>query len=120
MASLAEVIDQQLRQLLGSSATWLIDLGDRHLAIWIESTQVDLDRLTRWGTLLRQKWQGGSLLLFVAEPYQAFPYWWKSWSAPAVGASITQLGEGGSRDRFIVCGLGSLGNFVSKSASLCR
>lgn len=115
MASLAEVIDRQLRQLLGSSATWFVDRGDRHLAIWIESTQVDLDRLTRWGTLLRQKWQEGSLLLFVAEPYQSFPYWWKSWSAPAVGASITQLGEGGGRDRFIICGLGSLGQFCIQS-----
>ncbi|WJI23281.1 NAD-binding protein [Thermosynechococcus sp. B0] len=118
MASLEDVIDRQLRQLLGSKATWFIDIGDRHLSIWVESTTLeprDLDRLSRWGKTLWQQWQRGSVLIFAAEPRQPFPYWWTSWSVASATPQATQIGETTAGDRFIICGLGSLGQFCIQS-----
>ncbi|MFN4067397.1 MAG: potassium channel family protein [Thermosynechococcus sp.] len=117
MASLEEVIDRQLHQLLGRGATWFIDVGDRHLSIWIEATNLDLNRLANWGKAFWQQWQRGTFLLLAAEPHQPFPYWWQSWSVAAPTPSVTRLGEGETPvpDRFIVCGLGSLGQFCIQS-----
>ncbi|RMH67096.1 MAG: potassium transporter TrkA [Cyanobacteria bacterium J003] len=115
MASLKDVIDGQLRQLLGSSGTWFIDVGDRYFSIWIESTNLDLNRLATWGKTFWQQWQRGNFLLFVAEPHQPFPYWWKSWSVASALPQSTQIGETVASDRFIICGLGSLGQFCIQS-----
>ncbi|XFA73536.1 NAD-binding protein [Thermosynechococcaceae cyanobacterium Okahandja] len=121
MASLPQIIDQQLRQLLGGQATWFIDAGDRHLGLWIEGENLDLAAIQAWGDHCWQRWLGAGstvLLIGVASPGQPFPYWHHRWAASSVtptAAASNPSPNSVAPDRFIVCGLGSLGQFCLQS-----
>jgi voltage-gated potassium channel Kch len=121
MASLPQIIDQQLQHLLGQRAVWFIDEGDRHLGVWIEGLNLDLAAIQAWGDRVWGQWSKSSITslgIVVAAPSQPFPYWAQEWSATSAteaSAPPAQMAAAVPPDRFIVCGLGTLGQFCIQS-----
>ncbi len=121
MASLLQHLDQQLQELLGQQARWFFDKGDRHLGVWIEGQDLNLGAIHAWGDRCWSQKLAAQLVSFVicvAAPREPVPYWHQGWFHPTAASPVAPAAASPASDPadcFIVCGLGSLGQFCVQS-----